>query len=221
MPRKLVTPDVLRQLFIYDPETGALTRRSTMKPVYLEWKKRNCVLLELHGAKYNARRVVIAIHTGRWPDAHEYRCINDNPRDLRWSNIIRIKDGDNRRCSTCGEMKHQSEFHSAGKKCFKSSCKVCAKLVNTKHSRRNMLKAKYGITEAEYEAQLDAQGGGCAICGATSSEGGKRLSVDHCHASGNLREILCNTCNTGLGAFRDSPKLLVNAAKYLLKHKQE
>jgi hypothetical protein len=42
-----------------------------------------------------------------------------------------------------------------------------------------------------------------------------RLNVDHCHVTGKVRGILCNSCNNGLGRFRDNPDLLLKAADYL------
>lgn len=52
----------------------------------------------------------------------------------------------------------------------------------------------------------------CAICGKVMRD---KLILDHCHKSGNLRGLLCITCNTGLGMFNDNPVLLDNATRYL------
>ena len=74
---------------------------------------------------------------------------------------------------------------------------------------------KYGLTEDEYQEILKGQGGGCAICGASSSKYGRRLAVDHDHSTGVIRGILCKTCNSILGAWDDDAERFSAAAKYL------
>jgi hypothetical protein len=76
------------------------------------------------------------------------------------------------------------------------------------------LKRKYGITIADYEAMLAAQGGGCAICGAAEPDG-QSLHVDHCHDSGAVRGLLCFRCNAGLGQFDHDGERLARATAYL------
>jgi hypothetical protein len=56
----------------------------------------------------------------------------------------------------------------------------------------------------------------CAICGAPPGE--KRLAIDHSHATGRVRSLLCISCNNGLGRFKDDPALLRSAADYLDQH---
>ena len=63
-------------------------------------------------------------------------------------------------------------------------------------------RSRTGITEAQYEALLAAQGGGCAICGNTPKS--RRLSVDHDHATGDVRGLLCHRCNRGLPTWVDA-----------------
>jgi hypothetical protein len=81
--------------------------------------------------------------------------------------------------------------------------------------RRSHLKRKFGLTPAEYEAKLAAQGGGCALCGREPGPG-RQLDIDHDHTTGAVRGLICNTCNQGLGQFRDDPIRLAHAAAYLL-----
>lgn len=81
---------------------------------------------------------------------------------------------------------------------------------------------KFGLSVEEYTDILNGQDGKCAICGATENIGfssSRRLHIDHCHATGIVRGILCAFCNTGLGAFRDRPDLLKRAIEYLLEER--
>jgi Recombination endonuclease VII len=77
------------------------------------------------------------------------------------------------------------------------------------HGRR---KAKYGLTPEDFERLLQRQNGACAICKVKPAE---TLSVDHCHVTTTVRGLLCRHCNTGLGAFRDNPRLMLEAIAYL------
>lgn len=77
------------------------------------------------------------------------------------------------------------------------------------------LQRNYGISLADYDEMLEAQDGGCAICGKSPEANGRRLGVDHNHATGEVRGLLCSACNTGLGLFQDSPACLRRAISYL------
>lgn len=77
------------------------------------------------------------------------------------------------------------------------------------------------VTPRETNAILDQQGFRCPICGRPDGVGtmeDKRLALDHCHRTDRVRGMLCDTCNLGLGAFKDSLGLLRNAQQYLLDH---
>lgn len=85
-------------------------------------------------------------------------------------------------------------------------------------NRRQRLMGEYGLTVERYDALNTAQGGLCAICGRTQAQANvrkKRLAVDHDHATGAVRGLLCDSCNIGLGRFFDDPCLLDAAAAYL------
>ena len=62
------------------------------------------------------------------------------------------------------------------------------------------------------ELRAEARTGSCGICGLRTE---KPLCIDHNHATNELRGLLCNNCNQGLGLFRDNADLLRKAAKYL------
>ena len=64
-------------------------------------------------------------------------------------------------------------------------------------TKRTPKRAKQlGVTDDEYARLLEAQGGGCAICGAKPKT--RRLHVDHDHKTGKVRGLLCHRCNRAL-----------------------
>lgn len=77
--------------------------------------------------------------------------------------------------------------------------------------------ARYGLTVAQHDELLSKQHGLCAICKTATPAGKGTWHVDHCHASGNVRGLLCHHCNVGLGHFKDTPETLRQAAEYLEK----
>lgn len=81
--------------------------------------------------------------------------------------------------------------------------------------REMLLKHRYGITSSDYDNLLKFQNYSCAICNKNSKEMTYLLHVDHCHASGQVRGLLCSPCNTYLGSIKDNPNILLNAINYL------
>ncbi len=77
----------------------------------------------------------------------------------------------------------------------------------------------YRLTEREYIAMSERQGGRCAICGRTPDEGG--LVIDHEHGSGKVRGLLCGPCNRGLGMFGDEAARLKAAVEYLEQNSRQ
>jgi hypothetical protein len=59
------------------------------------------------------------------------------------------------------------------------------------------------------------QGSKCAICGGVEIKHVYGWPTDHCHSTGDIRGILCTSCNSGLGLFKDDIKRLQAAIAYL------
>ena len=83
--------------------------------------------------------------------------------------------------------------------------------------KRALTLRAYGLAPQDYASMLLSQRGACAICGTHEPGGskGKRFAVDHCHATGKVRGLLCSPCNTGLGQLKDDPAVLRKAIAYL------
>jgi hypothetical protein len=111
-------------------------------------------------------------------------------------------------CSGCGETKPVAHFHKSRRALDGRSpkCKSCD------NSKR--YEDLYGITGAEYDKLLRAQGGVCAICHRRPRS--KALAVDHCHDSQDVRGLLCFSCNSGILMYaQNDAERLDRAAEYL------
>lgn len=72
----------------------------------------------------------------------------------------------------------------------------------------------YAITAAEYWKIFLHQGEQCAICHRAKGRA-KKLSVDHDHATGYVRGLLCTRCNNLLGHLRDDLESAKRVVRYL------
>lgn len=132
------------------------------------------------------------------------------------------------RCYKCQTMFDRNDAPPSQRQKASYYCKSCLKAIRKadywknvdlkrkyarENQRRTRLARVYGITEAEYANLFDAQEGKCAICEVVAD----RLVIDHDHATGNVRALLCDTCNRGIGLLKDNPEVLQKAADYLRK----
>ncbi len=140
-----------------------------------------------------------------------------------------------KRCTKCLETKSIERFSLArqGVKgpVYRSNCKECQAaaariwLKNNKEQtavtkRTFNLKKNYNMTPKEYDDMMESQSGVCGICGnaesALHSNGTPyRLSVDHCHTTGEVRGLLCHSCNRAIGLLKDNVDVLRKAIDYL------
>jgi hypothetical protein len=114
-----------------------------------------------------------------------------------------------KKCSTCKLIKESKEFSKCKSNIdgLQKICKTC---------RRNIdIKIKYNINQQQYEDMLKSQNSSCKICKVNQKNLKKKFAVDHNHKTGEVRGLLCYTCNYGLGYFYDSVELLRNAIDYL------
>ena len=83
------------------------------------------------------------------------------------------------------------------------------------------LKYKYGLTLEAYDILVDEHKGYCGICGTHETEivsKRTKLCIDHDHATGKVRGLLCHSCNKLLGNAKDNQQILLNAIQYLINN---
>ena len=131
-----------------------------------------------------------------------------------------------KQCSTCKKQKLLEEFYKCNhnKDGLYHECKSCKSeydrlrnLKNPKDKKNKNLQNRYGITLEEKEHMIASQNDKCAIC-ETELDKGKHTCVDHCHATGKVRKILCKSCNIMIGHAQDNTETLKKAIQYLLTH---
>lgn len=132
----------------------------------------------------------------------------------------RAKDGRYLDCKVCTAARNKA-WYGANKARHAKTCASWYKKNRTHaiskgtdwHYRKN-----YGITHEEFLSLADKQDNKCLICsvGLTFAEKcHTRAVLDHDHDTGEIRGVLCNACNTGIGLLKDSPAVLLSAYNYL------
>lgn len=90
-------------------------------------------------------------------------------------------------------------------------------MAHRKEYRERELKRRYGLSQIDFDALLESQGGVCAICG-KANWNGRGPVVDHEHIpNGKVRGILCHRCNLAAGMIDDDPRVSRLMTDYLTK----
>lgn len=75
---------------------------------------------------------------------------------------------------------------------------------------------RYKLSAEDFDRLKEAQGGLCAICRVEPA-----AAVDHCHATGEVRGLLCRGCNTAIGRLGDTSDGVLRAVAYLKAAEQK
>lgn len=128
-----------------------------------------------------------------------------------------------KRCTgECGQTLPRSAFYkrTLGEEWISSRCRSCESIRSgdRQHQRTDYQKEsgrlkKYGLTPESYAALFTSQNGGCALCQMPSLN--CKLSVDHDHITGEVRGLLCSSCNQALGILGDNEEGLLKALAYI------
>ena len=131
-----------------------------------------------------------------------------------------------RKCRDCGleaNIDSELELFATNATCKYGKdnlCKECANIRRQKSYtpekyKEYAFKKKYGITKEDYNIMFNEQNGCCKICSKHQSELSATLAVDHNHLTGDVRGLLCGSCNRGIGLLQDDVGLLKAAIKYI------
>lgn len=214
-----LTHEQLLFLLDYNPESGRFIWKNSERPSHNGkvagkiGRSKNfnyaTIGLQVGGKTQNfciSRLAWFFVH-GVWP-VSQLRFINGDPSNTRIDNL---------------EERVAKKRYKQGKRHDDASlpehtCKPQTFVESHKYS----LKYRFGITPEQYAEMLVMQKGVCAICSQPETvifRGKiKQLGVDHDHETGKIRSLLCSQCNSGLGYFKDSPRLLAGAIGYLRRH---
>jgi len=126
-----------------------------------------------------------------------------------------------RKCRICNIDKKEDCFY---KNDPTNRCKTCETSRKRKErklrshfitDRNSYLKKAHNVDLEFYNKLFQEQNGVCAICNKEEVMKNKNLCIDHCHSTGNIRGLLCHSCNVGIGHFKDNLDVLKNAINYL------
>ena len=138
-------------------------------------------------------------------------------------------------CTKCKDTKTEENFRkrTGTRTGYQYWCKECENKANKKrykpkprkkhipktkeeiayNAKVRMLKYRYGLTMEQYNSMYT---GKCEICENPYDLGGyKGLCVDHDHNTGEVRGLLCTSCNTFLGKYENNPRIIDNMKAYL------
>ena len=106
-------------------------------------------------------------------------------------------------CSNCKTDKALEEFPKDKTRKFGRQyvCKPCSNIRNRKR--------RYGLSDQQYQEMVNTTPH-CPICGSEEP-----LVIDHDHSTSEVRGLICDSCNLGLGKFKDNIESLKNAITYL------
>jgi hypothetical protein len=155
-----------------------------------------------------------------------FYCLECNRRrSNRWYRESRVRQGKTVRdhswvpegyrwCPSCQQAVARESFDRSSRTAsgLSSWCKACKSVAG----RDAYFYRTYKITKRELADLRAAQHNACAICGDADPQ-----HLDHDHSTGDIRRLLCQRCNQGLGLFRDDPYLLHVAALYIEGHREQ
>jgi len=123
-------------------------------------------------------------------------------------------------CKECLSLKKKRLYDLDPEKYNKLSKKTINKRIEKARKKNREYHITCYMTLEEYHKMILDQDNKCKICkkeetAKYKNNKIKRLAIDHHHASGKPRGLLCSKCNTALGLLKESIEILESAISYL------
>lgn len=128
-------------------------------------------------------------------------------------------------CPGCNQTKTLDQFYRDKRRIgtpgeYRVECIECTKgarkeRYDTEAERANKLEYNYRVSEEDYQTLLELQNSRCAGCNKHQADMKRKFVVDHDHATGMVRGLLCYGCNAILGQAKDNVQTLRTLAQYV------
>jgi hypothetical protein len=126
----------------------------------------------------------------------------DVERNRKWRAANREKVRDQQRARYAANPEYFARYHAAYYRANKAELYAKAKARAFAKSPHSHVLYHHGMEPSTLDALYEAQGGVCAICERPGPKRGPGcLHIDHDHATGERRGLICNACNRALWAF--------------------
>lgn len=211
----MLTQQRLKEVVEYEPETGTfrwkvrLAHNSRRRVGDIAGGKRATNwYIAIDGVGYTGGKLAFLYMTGAWPKQRiAFR--DGDALNLKFDNLELSRE-------VLGNFDHKDRVS-------RNAYNRAHRQQYPDYYRASDLRRNFGIDLADYQRMFVEQKGVCAICSEPETE--KRLgktrwlAVDHDHETGDVRGLLCQSCNKAVGLLRDNPELARGAAAYLEKHR--
>jgi hypothetical protein len=215
--QRALTHERLREVLDYNPATGVFTWKVNIAKNVKAGsvagglpKGTGYTYIRINGEEITATRLAWFYMTKQWPE-RRVRYKNSDITDHRFENLTLFN-------GIGGEFDFKSpQGRAAYLRAYRAA---------TPHLEKGRaLRQSFGISLDHFNEMLAAQDGKCGICGSreAGTRGGKSkaFAVDHCHKSGKIRGLLCESCNQGIGKLKEDRNILLAAVAYLDRHTLE
>lgn len=140
-------------------------------------------------------------------------CKADKPIGA-FSRCVTKTDGMQTFCKSCAKIRVDRYYAKYPERKKRTKDKWKSRNIERVRERRRL--RQYRMDPGTYIALVERQGNRCALCMRQAADcTGKTLNVDHCHATGRVRGLLCKNCNLLLGHVGDSKETLSRMIVYL------